>query len=69
MKKRFLPLTPNHSNMKKETYTDFGVSYLIQTFVNKINTPEFQIFRKNIFILYEMSENVLLDCKQWCLTS
>ena len=21
-----------------ETYTDFGVSYLIQTFVNKINT-------------------------------
>ena len=43
-----------------ETYIDFLVSYLIQTFENKINTklwndycvilhhPEFQIFRKNI---------------------
>ena len=41
-----------------EIYTDFRVSYLIQTFVNKMNTklsndcqvipPEFQIFRKNI---------------------
>ena len=43
-----------------ETYTDFGVSYLIQTFVNKIIIKswndyrviplplEFQIFRKNI---------------------
>ena len=43
-----------------ETYTDFGVSYLIQTFVNKISIKswnyyrviplplEFQIFRKNI---------------------
>ena len=42
-----------------ETYTDFGVSYLIQTFINKYKIlkllssyppshPEFQVFRKNI---------------------
>ena len=39
-KKQSLPLTPSQiiQIWKMETYTDFGVSYLIQTFVNKINT-------------------------------
>ena len=62
-----------------ETYTDFGVSYLIQTFVNKINTKklwndcrvmpqrEFQIFRKNILDI--TSENLLFELKQRCLPS
>ena len=40
MKKQSLPLSPSQiiEIWKLETYTDFGVSYLIQTFVNKINT-------------------------------
>ena len=63
-KKQSLPPTPSQiiQIWWMETYTEFGDSYLIQTFVNKINTKlwnycqvipppsnlEFQIFRKNI---------------------
>ena len=40
MKKQSLPFTPSQiiQIWWMETYTDFGVCYLIQTFVNKINT-------------------------------
>ena len=39
-KKQPLPLTPNQiiQIWLMETYTDFGVFHLIETFVNKINT-------------------------------
>ena len=47
-----------------ETYTDFGVSYLIQSFVNKINTkspspPNF--FQKEHFTFYKTSKDVLFE--------
>ena len=40
MKKQSLSRTPSQiiQIYQMETYTDFGVFYLIQTFVNKINT-------------------------------
>ena len=39
MKKQLLPLNPSQiiQIWQMETYTDFRVSYLIQTFVNKVN--------------------------------
>ena len=55
-----------------ETYTDFGASYLIQTFVNKINTKLLNIvelfhtsrishFQKEHLAFYEMSDNLLFE--------
>ena len=59
-----------------ETYTEFGDSYLIQTFVNKINTklrnncrvisppfpppPRISNFQKEHFTFYETSEQMVL---------
>ena len=58
-----------------ENYTDFGVSYLIQTFVNKINEkllndcpviaplpspyPRISNYQKELFTFYETSENIM----------
>ena len=58
-----------------ENYTDFGVSYLIQTFVNKINKkllnhcpvtapppsayPQIWNYQKELLTFYETSENIM----------
>ena len=67
-KKQSLPLTPSQiiQIWLMEIYTDFGVSYLIHTFVNKINaklwndclviplppTPNFKFSERTLYILW-----------------
>lgn len=65
-----------------ETYADFGVSSLIQFFVNKIllelhlphnphilHPPPNFTFSERKFTIYETSENVLFELKRWWLPS
>ena len=74
-KKHPLPLTPSQiiQIWLMETYTDFGVFYLLETFVNKINTKWWNDCRvmilPYIMLFYLISRAFLIDISTKSLKS